>query len=130
MITNEELLEFAKNASQNAYAPFSNFKVGASVLFESGKHYEGCNVENSSYGLSLCAERNAISTAVASGETTGMLKIAIYSPNIKMCVPCGACRQWGVEFQKGSEARVVLEGENSEAVEVMLNELIPLGFKL
>ena len=65
-----ELFEKAKNASKNAYCPYSKFPVGACILYESGKIYTGCNVENASYGLSLCAERNAMSSAINMGETT------------------------------------------------------------
>ena len=65
------LLKKAKEISNNSYSPYSKFAVGACVQFESGKIYTGCNVENGSYGLSLCAERNAISTAIADGERTG-----------------------------------------------------------
>lgn len=128
-ITDKELLELAKQASGNAYAPFSNFKVGACVLFESGKYYTGCNVENSSYGLALCAERNAISNAVAAGEKTGIDKIAIFSPNTKICSPCGACRQWILEFQKDTDAKVVLQDKNDDVLIVKIDDLLPLGFK-
>ena len=68
MLDNFELLELAKQACENAYAQYSNFYVGACALYDSGNYYLGCNVENASYGLTLCAERNAISNAVASGE--------------------------------------------------------------
>ncbi len=92
------LLQKAKEVSKFAYIPYSKFDVGACVLYESGNIYTGCNVENASYGLSLCAERNAISTAIASGEITKPVAVAIYSSKAKQCVPCGACRQWIFEF--------------------------------
>ena len=94
----QELLNEAKDISQNTYSPYSNFPVGACVLYESGNKYLGCNVENMSYGLTLCAERNAISSAIANGEKTNIKAIAIYSPKQKKCMPCGACRQWLSEF--------------------------------
>ena len=78
MATYEELIEKAKEASKNAYAPYSDFRVGACVLMESGNIYTGCNFENASYGLSICAERNAIGSAIANGETK-IKAIAIYS---------------------------------------------------
>ena len=81
MVTNEELLNIAKEASQRAYCPYSKFSVGACALYESGEIYAGCNVENSSYGLSLCAERNAMSNAIIAGEKSKIVKIAIFSPN-------------------------------------------------
>ena len=101
MVSDKELLKLAKEVSKKAYCPYSKFPVGACVLFESGNIYTGCNIENSSYGLSLCAERNAISTAIAKGESSKLVRIAIYSPNSSKCFPCGACRQWIQEFAKG-----------------------------
>lgn len=121
-----ELLELAKQASAKAYAPYSKFLVGASVLYESGKIYTGCNVENSSYGLSLCAERNALSTAIANGEKTKPLFIAIYSPNTKNCVPCGACRQWMAEFS--TKLNVIVEDENSQPKVLTFDEILPNAF--
>ena len=88
MTSYKELIERAKEASQKAYAPYSNFKVGACVLSEDGNLYSGCNFENASYGLSICAERNAIGSMVANGETK-IKAIAIYSPNMYNCTPCG-----------------------------------------
>ena len=126
--TYENLIQEAKNASNNAYAPYSKFKVGACALFESGNTYFGCNVENASYGLSLCAERNAISSAIAKGEKSKLLAIAIYSPNQNCCVPCGACRQWINEFSK--DAKIVLENENNEIIIYTIDELLPKAFLL
>ena len=130
MITNEELMNIAKEASKNAYCPYSKFSVGACLLYENGNTYSGCNVENSSYGLSLCAERNAISTAIASGETSKISKIAIYSPKSAKCYPCGACRQWLQEFEKGQDIQILLEDENGEILEYGINELLPHSFNL
>ena len=101
MKTNEELMTFAKEVSKNSYSPYSKFPVGACVLYENENIYVGCNIENSSYGLSLCAERNAISTAIAAGEKSKIIKIAVYSPKSAKCYPCGACRQWLQEFEQG-----------------------------
>ena len=130
MKTNEELLELAKEVSKKAYSPYSKFSVGACALYESGNYYVGCNVENSSYGLTLCAERNAISTAIATGETSKLLKIAIYSPNSKKCYPCGACRQWLQEFEKGQNILVLLENDDGSILTHDINELIPYSFGL
>lgn len=130
MITNEELLNIAKETSQNAYCPYSNFPVGAAVLYESGNLYSGCNVENASFGLGLCAERNAISTAIASGETSKILKIAIYSPKSTKCYPCGACRQWMQEFEQGQNIEIIMEDENNNIFTQSINELLPYSFKL
>ena len=79
----KELLNCAIEASKNSYSPYSDFPVGACVLYESGVMYSGTNVENSSYGLALCAERNAISNAIAAGEKTKIAAVAIYSPKQK-----------------------------------------------
>ena len=125
-----ELLEEAKKASENSYSPYSNFPVGACVLYESGKKYLGCNVENASYGLSICAERNAMANAIASGEETKIEYIAIYSPKQKRCLPCGACRQWISEFAKNDEIKIILENDNQEPLVLSLKELFPYSFKL
>ncbi len=122
----KKLLETAKEAQENAYAPYSKFNVGACVLYEDGTTYKGCNVENSSYGLSLCAERNALSSAIVNGQKDKPVVVAITSKNIKMCYPCGACRQWIIEFNK--DAEVVLEGENGEPVIFTIQELLPHSF--
>ena len=131
MKTDIEILESAKEASKKAYCPYSKFAVGACVLCENGNTYTGCNVENSSYGLSLCAERNAISSKIASGDDSDIVKIAIYSPQEKKCFPCGACRQWMKEFQvKGKDILIVLEGDNNEICTFSINELLPYSFDM
>ncbi len=130
MKTNEELMKIAKEVVKKAYCPYSKFPVGACVLYESGNVYSGCNIENASYGLSLCAERNAMSSAIASGETSKILKIAIYSPNSKKCYPCGACRQWLQEFEYGQNLQIVLEDDDGSCFEQGIYELLPYSFKL
>ena len=130
MKTNEELMKIAKEASKNSYSPYSKFSVGACVLYENGNVFSGCNIENSSYGLSLCAERNAISTAIAAGETSKLLKVAIYSPKSSKCYPCGACRQWMQEFENGQEIQILLEDDNGEILVYGINELLPYSFNL
>lgn len=129
-MTDEELLNIAKEASKNAYCPYSNFPVGACVLHENGNMYSGCNIENASYGLALCAERNAISTSIAAGEKTKIIKIAIFSPKSKKCFPCGACRQWMQEFERGQNIQIILEGDNGEICTYGINEILPYSFKL
>ena len=124
------LLEKAKEVSKNSYSPYSRFAVGACVLFESGKTYFGCNIENASYGLSLCAERNAISTAIANGETSGISAIAIYSPNTDLCSPCGACRQWIYELKGQNGAKIILADKDFQPVVYTIDELLPHGFTL
>ncbi len=130
MITNEELFQIAKEIVKNSYSPYSNFPVGAAVLYEDGTIYKGVNVENSSLGLTLCAERNAISTAIAQGQKGKIEAIAIYAPKEKMCAPCGACRQWIWEFSNNGNTRIIIEGENGGLYETTIKELLPLGFNL
>ena len=126
----QELLQEAKQISENTYSPYSKFPVGACVLYESGKKYLGCNVENVSYGLTLCAERNAISSAIANGETSKIKAIAIYSPKQNKCMPCGACRQWLSEFAlENDETKVILEDEENKLLIFSLEEIFPSGFK-
>ena len=130
MQSEKKLLDLAKKVAENAYVPYSKFHVGACILYESGNYYLGCNVENASYGLTLCAERNAISNAISAGEKTKPVKIAIYSPDSKLCWPCGACRQWIYEFEDGQHTKIILEGEDGKPVSYCINELLPHIFKL
>ena len=123
----KKLLENAKTASEKAYAPYSNFKVGACLVTEDGTEFCGCNFENSSYGLTICAERNAVGSAIVEGHAK-IKAIAIYSPNQDDCTPCGACRQVLAEFQSG-EIEVITE-LNNELKIYKLSELLPNGFKL
>lgn len=122
------LMDKAKEASRTSYSPFSRFAVGAAVLATSGKIYQGCNVENSSFGLTICAERCAIFKAVSEGERE-ILAVAIYSPNADSCYPCGACRQVMYEFQGDEEISVVTENLGSLDVQ-KLSYFLPCGFRI
>ena len=125
----QELMNKAKNAAQTSYSPFSRFAVGAAVLMSSGKVYEGCNVENSSFGLTICAERCAIFKAISEGEKE-IRAIAIYSPNSDSCYPCGACRQVMFEFQ-GDEEEIQVVTENLGNLEInKLSYFLPCGFRI
>lgn len=124
----EDLLELAREASKNAYAPYSNFPVGACVLTANGKTFKGCNVENASFGLTICAERAAIASAISNGEKE-ITAIAIYSPKMPNCLPCGACRQVIYEFQGKNPLEIVTEFENGIRIS-KINDLFPQGFKL
>jgi cytidine deaminase len=93
----EQLFEAAAAAQRMAHAPYSRFPVGAAILTEDGVVRAGCNVENSSYGLSLCAERNAIGRAVAEGQKR-VLAVAVVANTEEPCPPCGMCRQAIAEF--------------------------------
>jgi len=128
------LLKKAQEASQNAYAPYSDFQVGACVLAKSGNTYVGCNMENASYGLTVCAERNALANAIVNGEKE-IIAIAIFSPKMKNCFPCGACRQVIFEFQKDNQIDVITQSKtdsaNSKGYDVhKISGLLPEGFKL
>ena len=128
MTSYEDLMNMAKEASKNAYSPYSKFSVGACILMSSGRVYSGCNFENASYGLSICAERNAIGTAIANGDRE-IKAIAIYSPNVDDCTPCGACRQVIYEF-KSAEGTDVITEVMEELVIHPIDELLPGGFSL
>lgn len=91
------LIEKAKAASARAYSPYSKFKVGAAVLDAEGEVHVGCNVENASYGMTSCAERNALAAAMASG-VRDLIAILIYVPGPRLFEPCGACRQVMLEL--------------------------------
>ena len=97
MSERDSLLEAAKQARENAHAPFSNFRVGAAVRASSGRVFGGCNVENATYGLTLCAERIAIFKAISEGER-GFDAITIVTDTDTLTPPCGACRQIIWEF--------------------------------
>jgi len=100
-----ELVNAAKHAYKNAYAPYSNFRVGAAILIESGEMFSGCNVENASYGLTNCAERTAIFSAVSAlgGTQVRIRALAVVNDRGVACSPCGACRQVISEFGAGAE---------------------------
>ena len=122
------LMNNAKEASKTSYSPFSRFAVGAAVLAASGKIYLGCNIENSSFGMTICAERCAICKAISEGERE-ILAVAIYSPNTDSCYPCGACRQVMYEFQGEEEISVITE--NMGELEInKLSYFLPCGFKI
>ncbi len=126
----KELLEKAKEASKNTYSPYSKFPVGACVVTPSGKTFIGANVENASFGATICAERSAIMNMVVNGERE-IEAIAIYGPKMKMCAPCGICRQVIAEFKlKNGTTNIILEGEDGEPKAFTLDEILPLGFEL
>ncbi len=135
---NEEnlwMINQARSVAHNAYAPYSNFHVGACVLYDNGNYFLGCNVENSSYGLSLCAERNALSTAITSGEKGKLKAIAIVGLETRHCLPCGACRQWLYEFSIISKQNIniIVENENPDTdnpVIYSIYDLLPNAFTL
>lgn len=121
----DRLIELARKARENAYIPYSKFAVGAALLAKSGKIYTGANIENASYGLTICAERTAIVKAVSEGERA-FEAIAIVADTAQPVLPCGACLQVMAEFHI---EKLILG--NLEAIrEVKLSELLPHNFTL
>ena len=124
----ERLIRAARKAMKNAYAPFSHFRVGAAVLTSEGEVFVGCNVENSSYGMTNCAERTAIFAAVAkSGPKLKIRAVAVVNDQDVPCSPCGACRQVIYEF--GPEATIFFKSSKGWT-EAPITELLPEGFRL
>lgn len=121
----EELISRAEAVYQQAYVPYSHYPVGAAALFSSGKIYSGCNVENASYGLTICAERNAIFQAVALGERE-LKAIAIAVPTDGFPSPCGACRQVIREF--AVDCLVILVNGRRKTRWTTLKALLPESF--
>ena len=120
----QSLIDAAIEARLAAYAPYSNFQVGAALLGqEGGEIFTGCNVENLSYGLTICAERNAIFAAVAAGRQK-FRAIAVAADTDKAIRPCGACRQVMCEF---GDFIVILANLHGEVVESTVSELLPRG---
>lgn len=124
MTDHRPLIRSAKAAQQNAHAPYSQFKVGAAILTSKGRVYGGCNVESSSYSLTICAERNAIFKAISEGERE-FTAIAITSSGGEMIPPCGACRQ--VLWDLAGNIDVVLTSPRRTKV-VKLKKLLPIAF--
>ena len=120
------LIDEAKKATVRAYAPYSNYKVGAALITTKGTIYSGCNVENSSFGLSCCAERVAIFKAISAGEKN-FKAIVIFSQG-KIAYPCGACRQVIAEF--GKNIKIIMSNLKGEKKISTINKLLPKAFKL
>lgn len=123
----DQLIDAAETVWSKAYAPYSQFQVGAAVLTKQGNIFSGCNVENVSYGLTICAERNAIAAAVAveGGANIEITAIAIANNRSFPCSPCGACRQVIHEF--GKEAIIIFRDQTGWQV-VSIDRLLPQGF--
>ena len=121
-----QLYDIAQKVSRNAYAPYSGFKVGAALLTEDGRVYSGVNIENSSYGATICAERTAFVKAISEGEKQ-FTAIAVYAEG-EEAIPCGICRQFMYEF---APEIMVITGTSRDELNVRtLTELLPVGFSL
>ena len=128
MSTNEELIAEAREAAENAYAPYSKYRVGAVVVAADGTHYTGANVENSAYGSGICAEASAIARASSAGvRKIDTVAVSCLDGGDTPGYPCGDCRQLMVEFDVD---RVVIDGLAKGPIEHTREELIPHGFRL
>jgi cytidine deaminase len=126
--TRKKLEAAARKVMRNAHAPYSNFHVGAAILLTNGKIFSGCNVENASYGMTNCAERTAIFSAVAAlGPKIEIRAVAVANDHGVPCSPCGACRQVIYEF--GPDATIFFQGKNGPK-QAHITELLPEGFRL
>jgi cytidine deaminase len=124
----KKLERVASKVMKNAHAPYSNFHVGAAILLTNGKVFSGCNVENASYGMTNCAERTAIFSAVADcGPKIEIAAVAVANDHGVPCSPCGACRQVIYEF--GPDATIFFQGAKGPR-QAHITELLPEGFRL
>jgi len=124
----KKLEQAAMKVMRNAHAPYSNFHVGAAILLTNGKIFSGCNVENASYGMTNCAERTAIFSAVAQlGPKIEISAVAVTNDHGVACSPCGACRQVIYEF--GPDAIIFFHGKHGPT-QAHITELLPEGFRL
>ena len=132
MITEKELIRKAIEAMNAAYTPYSGFRVGAALLTEDGRIYQGCNIENAAYTPTVCAERTAFFKAVSEGVYE-FLAIAVVggledAKELDFCAPCGVCRQVMMEFCCPETFRILLARSEDEYREYRLQELLPMGF--
>lgn len=124
----DALLDAAVAARKSAHAPYSGYAVGAALVTKSGRVFAGCNVENASYGLTLCAERGAVAQMVAAGEREP-IAIVVVTRGPTPAAPCGMCRQTLVEFAEDLDVRLVAEGAPSSTRTFRLSELLPEAFR-
>lgn len=123
-----ELLRQARAAQRRAYAPYSGYRVGAALLSASGRIYVGCNVENATYGLTICAERTALVTMVCAGELEPVA-IQVVTPGPTVGMPCGMCRQALAEFAADMPVRLGLPDADEPSVHTTLEQLLPHAFR-
>ncbi|MEX2785277.1 cytidine deaminase [Streptococcus sp. H49] len=126
MTDTDALIAQAIAASEKAYVPYSHFPIGAAVRTKDGRIFTGCNIENASFGLTVCGERTAIFKAVSEG-CTELTEIAVYGKTVKPVSPCGACRQVMAEFFQPS-SKITLIAQDGLTVEMTVEELLPYSF--
>ena len=126
-LSDEELIQKARVAQSHAYAPYSQFAVGAALLTEDGQVFTGCNVENATFGATVCAERTAVFSAVCHGARR-FVKIAIVTDSKEPVMPCGICRSVLFEFAPNLE--VIAVGSSGQVEKISLSQLYPKGFRL
>ncbi|MDD2533932.1 MAG: cytidine deaminase [Eubacteriales bacterium] len=130
-LTNQELVAKARVAREKAYVPYSNFPVGAAIETEDGQIFTGCNIENATYGATVCAERVAIQNAIANGARK-IKRIAVVCTNTKPCMPCGICRQVIAEFATDDLSCICAPGSDlagsDQVRQLSLNDLLPNRF--
>lgn len=124
-MTDQELLELARKASENSYSPYSKFPVGAALECSDGTVFTGCNIENAAYGDTICAERTAVVKAVSEGKRT-FTRIAVWGNSRDYCYPCGSCRQVLSEF--GRNIKVICGRGDGAYMSASLSEMMPFAF--
>ena len=126
MLTDRELVELAFTMLARSYVPYSHFPVGAALECAGGEVFTGCNVENSAFGSTICAERTALVKAVSEGHRDDFVRLAVVGNSTGPCWPCGACRQMLYEFAPG--LTVLVARKDHSFVKLTLSELMPHGF--
>ena len=122
-----DLLSRARAAAEHAYAPYSEFPVGAAALASDGSIHTGCNIENASYGLTICAERAAVSAAISAGHRQ-IVAVAVSAPKVAGTTPCGACRQFLNEFRPANIDMEIVLDDHDSGEPVWLDGLLPHAF--
>src|SRR5215212_6476895 len=122
-----ELLTRARAAAVHAYVPYSHFPVGAAALTSDGSIHAGCNIENASYGLTICAERAAVNSAISAGHRE-IVAVAVSAPKGPRTTPCGACRQVLNEFRPGTSDMVIVLDDHDSGDSIWLDDLLPQAF--
>ena len=126
-MTEQELIQTAINMKKRAYCPYSHFAVGAALECADGSVFTGCNIENASFSLTICAERTAASKAISEGHRD-FVRIAVAGSGDDFCVPCGACRQFLSEFCPENDMKVIAVNSRGETQTYLLSQLFPNAF--